>query len=345
MNSNKLLTIVIPTYNIEKYIEKCLASFLNKKIINYLDIIVVNDGSKDNSLLKASNIAKKYPKSITIVDKENAGHGSTINVGVNKSTGKYFMVVDGDDWIDSNALENIIGLLKEEKYDAIFVNSIIEMQYKNTTRKRNLKAIFKNTGDVDLNSAMPSIDNQVGLANIIYKTSILKDINLKLLEKTFYVDVEYMLYPLRKINSAFYCDEYIYHYLVGRPEQSINISTALKHLNDRKKVIKAVVNYYSNLDLKKSSKYILRTYYSKLASVINDYYDILIRGNANYEKEINEMNNFIISKDKRLYDYVEKKYYYIKKARVSNYSKKAIKINFVIDRYLKKIRRVIKRGY
>ena len=202
-NTNKMLSVAIPTYNIEKYIEKCLNSFLNIELLDYLDIIVVNDGSSDNSSLLAKKIAKKYPQSFRVIDKENGGHGSVINTALKYAIGKYFMVVDGDDWISSDSLLDILNQLKSlGEYDAIYFNYVTEVQSNNSKIYNSLNSIFSNSGEVNLDNAKLSIIKQIGLANTMYKTSNIKNPKFRLLEKTYYVDAEYMLFPLETINSA-----------------------------------------------------------------------------------------------------------------------------------------------
>lgn len=101
---NKILTVVIPTYNIEKYIETCLNSFVIPEVMEKLEVLVVNDGSKDSSAVLARAYEERYPDTFRVIDKENGGHGSTINRGLLEAAGTYFKVVDGDDWWRGNHL-------------------------------------------------------------------------------------------------------------------------------------------------------------------------------------------------------------------------------------------------
>ena len=344
-SKSKILSVVIPTYNIEKYIVKCLDSFLNDKLMDMIDIIVVNDGSFDNSSLLAKDFEKKYPNSFKVIDKVNGGHGSTINTALKYAIGKYFMVVDGDDWVDSKSLLEILAKLnKMEEYDAVYFNYITEVQYNNSKIYNSLNTIFSNNGEVDFNNSKLSIINQIGLANTIYKTSNIKNKDYKLLEKTYYVDAEYMLFPLETIKKAYYFDKIVYHYLVGRANQSININTALKHIDDRKKIIYDVVNR-SNINNNKSlSSFHIKFYNSKLSSIINDYFDIVIRGNHNIKDNIKNMDLFIKDNDNYLYNYFSENYKYIKFIRLFNYSIIVSRITYKIDRFTKTIIKYLKRS-
>ena len=116
---NKILTISIASYNAEKDIPRCLDSFIQTTVFDKLDIIVVNDGSSDNTSQVASEYAKKYPNSIRVVDKENGGHGSTINTGITYAKGKYFKIVDSDDWVNKDGLEDLVSYLENNDIDLV----------------------------------------------------------------------------------------------------------------------------------------------------------------------------------------------------------------------------------
>ena len=116
---NKILTIVIPAYNVENYLDEILPTFLDNEILNDIEIIIVNDGSKDNTAIIAREYEKKYPQTVVLIDKENGGHGSTINSGIKHANGKYLRVIDGDDWVDTNALKNFVNKLKSLNEDLV----------------------------------------------------------------------------------------------------------------------------------------------------------------------------------------------------------------------------------
>ena len=110
---NKILSVVVPTYNVKNYLDRCLLSLTaDEHTLRDLDIIIVNDGSLDSSLEIAKRYEKKYSESITVIDKENGGHGSTINTGLKYAIGKYFRVLDSDDWVNTLDFKPFIKDLK-----------------------------------------------------------------------------------------------------------------------------------------------------------------------------------------------------------------------------------------
>ena len=136
----KVLSIAIPVYNTENYIKRCVDSLAIQDIINDIEIILVNDGSKDNSIKIMNEYKAKYPESIIVVDKENGGHGSTINKALSIATGKYFRVLDSDDWFDSKNFVTFVNKLKDEDVDLIITNYRKEYVYDET--RKNIMTIF-----------------------------------------------------------------------------------------------------------------------------------------------------------------------------------------------------------
>lgn len=131
----KLLTITVPVYNVEQYIRQCLDSFLVADISNDLEILVIDDGTKDQSAFIAADYEVKYPNIFHVIHKENGGHGSAVNKGIENASGKYFKVVDGDDWVDPVSLKKLVLFLKKTDSDMIINNfcSVID----GTSKKEN----------------------------------------------------------------------------------------------------------------------------------------------------------------------------------------------------------------
>ena len=115
----KILSVAIPAYNVEKYIQRCLITFIEESIMNDLEVIIVNDGSTDRTPEIVLEYTNRYPETFKLVNKKNGGHGSAVNTGIQYSTGKYFRVVDGDDWVDTDDLVELIQSLKKTDVDAV----------------------------------------------------------------------------------------------------------------------------------------------------------------------------------------------------------------------------------
>lgn len=269
----KYLTILIPVYNTEKYIKRCLDSIVLDEIIDDIEILIVSDGSKDNSLKIAKEYEALYPNSIIIIEKENGGHGSTINKGLELATGQYFRVLDSDDWFDSKNFIKYVELLKNDNCDLIVTDYSQEHIYNNEsiylkyTNLNNGKTYNFNEMDLKLLNGEYFV-----MATSTYKTALLRESNLLLFEKTFYVDMQYNIVAFSKVNSIKYYNLDIYKYFIGRKDQSNNYNSLVKNQDNHEKVMRFLIDYYTNNQsffsknkmeyYKKIIYYMLYTHYS-----------------------------------------------------------------------------------
>ena len=134
----KLLSIAIPCYNSEAYMEKCIESLL--KGGEEVEILVVNDGSSDRTAEIADAYAEKYPTIIKAIHQENGGHGEAVNAGIRNATGLYFKVVDSDDWVNEEAYKQILKTLEEltrgpKTLDMLISNFVYEKQGASSKKK------------------------------------------------------------------------------------------------------------------------------------------------------------------------------------------------------------------
>lgn len=287
---DKILTITVPTYNVEKYLDRCIISLINDEtILPMLDIIIVNDGSSDNSLEIAKSYAKKYPNCIRVIDKENGGHGSTINVGLKEAKGKYFRLLDSDDWVNIDDFPDYVKSLSKLNVDAVITDyslmqvysgNEVEIKY-NIPRNRITKF-----DKLDLESLYPSY---FGNAAITFKTEKLRKANLHVDEKCFYVDMEYILFPIKELDDYIYLNYNIYRYFFGRANQSVNISSYVKNRVMHEKVLKRLIEFYEIEDLSETKhnyvKYIL-------LFLINTHYSIYTKAKLPSKKAKNEIKEF-----------------------------------------------------
>lgn len=107
----KILTVTIPSYNVEKYLRQTLDSFLAEEILEEIEVLIVDDGSKDGTAAIGKEYEKNYPGTFRVISKENGGHGSTINRGIQEAKGQYFKVVDGDDWVNTGDFIKLVKAL------------------------------------------------------------------------------------------------------------------------------------------------------------------------------------------------------------------------------------------
>ncbi len=251
----KILSIVIPTYNVEKYLDRCILSLtMNKSILEDIEIIIVNDGSKDNSLEIARKYEKYFPKTIIVIDKENGGHGSTINRGLKEASGKYFKVLDSDDWVNVDDFPKYVNDLKKLDVDLVITDFTKEMVYSNESERKSY-SLEKNKKYKFDSLDLDNIGNEYfEMHSITYKTEALRKANLFLDEKTFYVDLEYDVLPINEVNTLIYLDYVIYRYFIGRVDQSVNANGFVRNRMNHEKVLKRLIDFYENTELSDNKK-------------------------------------------------------------------------------------------
>lgn len=293
----KVLSIVIPTYNVEKYLRRCLDSLVyDESVLEDIELLVVNDGSKDNSLAIAKEYEKKYPKTIKVIDKENGGHGSTINAGLKVAKGEYFRVIDSDDWVNIDEFADYVRALKKCKADIVLTNYNKEMLYSGEIQTFDYKNLEYNK-QYDLNKFDYSVldDAYFYMATSTIKTEKLRKAKLHLDEKTFYVDMEYILLPFLEMDSMIYLDFNIYRYFIGRAEQSVNIQSFVKNRSHHEKVVRRILEFYKTIDEKEPKREYIRKI---ILQLLNTHYIIYCKARLNNKKDINEIRKF----DKFLHD-------------------------------------------
>lgn len=247
---DKLLTIVVPVYKVEKYINKCLDSLIvPDDQMKKIEVIVVNDGTPDNSAIMAKEYERKYPETFRVIDKENGGHGSAWNRGVAEAKGKYLRFLDSDDWFDYNDFPILINKLQSCEADIVFCNIDKHFIKSNRVVKQSL-APMKNGETIriaDFNwSDLENIPRVFDFWFCTYRTSMLKNVHPLFLEKIYYDDAILFIAPMILGETFVYYDLTIYHYLLERDGQTVNISSQLAHAKDYAKVCKSMIEFAKN---------------------------------------------------------------------------------------------------
>ncbi len=240
----KILSIVVPVYNTEDYIRRCLDSVVAVDDRSGLEIIIVSDGSTDGSLDIAKEYAGKYPECIVLIEKENGGHGSTVNKGLEVATGKYFRVLDSDDWFDTMNFAKYLADL--EHCDEDLVLTPYSQEYTFSGKKVEYKYEQFEHDKVYTWDDMRFNENTMyfTMASSSYKTELLRECGLHLYEKSFYVDMQFNVYPIPYLKTVRFLDYQVYRYFIGRPNQSMSQENLTKNLPQHERVLQFIVDYY-----------------------------------------------------------------------------------------------------
>lgn len=220
MNKCKL-SIIVPVYGVEKYIDKCLNSLV-KQSLKEIEVIVVNDGTKDNSQKIIDKYVKKYPDKIKSYIKENGGQGSARNYGLKKATGEYIGYVDSDDFVEKDMYKKLYNKAKENNYDIVVCgNYNVSEDYQN----KNIDT-FINNYNTDLEKIF---FGKMAVWNKIYKRDILIKNKLEFKEKVWYEDLAFSLKAIMNSNTFAFIDEPLYDYLI-REGSTMNNSNVQRNL-------------------------------------------------------------------------------------------------------------------
>ena len=244
---DKILSIIVPSYNVEKYISKCLDSLIVEEIIDDIEVLIVNDGSKDSTVEIAKEYCNRYPETFILRNKENGGHGSTINCGIKHATGKYFKVLDGDDWLYTSNLVEYIDLLKQRDEDIIASDYLcIKDGTEEVFMKKSVTSMPERYGNA-FSLVEDAIEDVIKMHALTIKTKILQEHNILIDEHCYYVDCEYIAYPIPFCTSVYYDKHDIYCYRLGRNGQSVDIKSMQKNRKQHERVFNALLSFYDNL--------------------------------------------------------------------------------------------------
>lgn len=285
----KYISFAIPCYNSEAYMANAVESIL--KGGEDVEIIIVNDGSKDRTSEIAHEFEAKYPTIIKAVDKENGGHGDAVNTGLEHATGKYFKVVDSDDWVNEEALCKILEVLKKfetnnEEIDMLISNYVYEkegMEHKKVIEYRNVlpQDMIFSWNDIK----RFHLGQYILMHSVIYRTEFLKLIQLRLPKHTFYVDNIYVYYPLPHVRKIYYLDVNFYRYYIGREDQSVNEKVMIGRVDQQIFVTKSMIDMYTmkNITNKKLRQYMIN--YLAIMMTVSSILLIRSKKEENLEKK------------------------------------------------------------
>ena len=236
----QVLSVSVAAYNVAETIKACLDSFVQSRHLESFEVLVINDGSKDNTSEIVAEYEKRYPKTVRLIDKKNGGHGSTINAAVNLAKGKYFKVVDGDDWVDTVEFDKFIEFLQRHDEDLI-LNDYMECF---PTHKEQIDILrqYKIGYTYTFNDMDPQY--YIPMHSTTIKLIKYKNINEKISENCFYVDTEFVAFVAMAANSVAFAPFCVYQYRIGEVGQSMSVDGKYKHIEDLMRVVERLIQLY-----------------------------------------------------------------------------------------------------
>lgn len=292
----KLLTAAIPCYNSAGYMMHAINSLLSGG--DEIEIIIVNDGSADDTRKLAEEYRSKYPGIIKVINQENGGHGEAVNTGLANATGLYFKVVDSDDWVNEKALSQVMPRLKklaanDKSPDLLVTNYVYE---KVGAKKKKVihyhSALPQNrlfTWE-DISYFKPS--QNILMHSAIYRTELLKECGLKLPKHTFYVDNIFVYQPLPYVKTLYYMDVNLYRYFIGRADQSVSEQIMISRIDQQIKITKIMMEAHDFNQIRSEK---LQNYMEKYLAMMMTVSSVLLMKEGSSES---------LSKKKELWEYL-----------------------------------------
>lgn len=278
MKSMKYITFTVPCYNSEAYMKRCVDSLL--KGGKDIEIILIDDGSTDRTGAIADEYAMIYPDIVRTVHQANGGHGSGVNRGLELAEGVYYKVVDSDDWLDRKAYMQLLDRVRDfcekdgkqgdgEIPDLFVCNYVYDHLEEGITRVMDYGNVFPSEQVCDWNGIGRFRPSQYLIMHaLMFRTEILRKSGVRLPEHTFYVDNLFSYQPLPFVRSIYYLNEDLYHYYLGREDQSVNEKVLIRRIDQQIRVTEMVVK---SVDLSE-----VRKTYPKLASYMTRNISIML---------------------------------------------------------------------
>ena len=303
----KLLTVTIPCYNSEEYMGKCVESLLVGG--EDVEIIIVDDGSTDRSASIAEEYVQKYPSMVRAIHKENGGHGSAVNTGLENATGLFFKVVDSDDWVKESDYKQILATLRElaggEKVRDMLISNF---EYEKEGEKKNKVMRYRHALPQNEMFTWKQVRHfhkgqYILMHSVIYRTKLLRDCGLKLPEHTFYVDNLFVFEPLPYVKNMYYMDVNFYRYYIGREGQSVNETVMISRIDQQIKVNKIMVDYMVERKAQMKNDRKMKGYMINYLEIITTISSILLirGGTEEHLQKKKELWDYIRQKDRILY--------------------------------------------
>ena len=307
----KYITFAVPCYNSESYMRRCVDSLLagGKDV----EIILIDDGSTDGTAAVADSYEMVYPDIVRVVHKENGGHGSGVNKGLELASGLYYKVVDSDDWLDKEAYLKLVSRVKEfcgagrdefETIPDLFIcNYVYDHLDEGRSRVMDYRNIFPSEEMRTWNTIGRFTPSQyLIMHSLMFRTEVLRKSGVRLPEHTFYVDNLFSYQPLPFAENLYYMDIDLYHYYLGRGDQSVNEKVLMERIDQQIKVTDLVSRCVDLNEVKKTypklASYMMRNI-SIMLSISSIH--LLLISTAEAERKRRNMWERIKDYDKALY--------------------------------------------
>lgn len=247
----KVLSFIVPSYNSERFLDKVIPSFVSSEVMDKLDVIIVNDGSRDRTPEIAEKYCRMYPDVVRLINQENKGHGGALNTGCAAAVGKYLKVIDADDWVETQNLPAFVACLENCDSDVVLTHHYTLDETTGEVKKwMSYPPEFgRNYTFEEIMAQWKNFDRSLTFHGITYNTSFYHRCGIQLSEHVFYEDHEFATFPCCMAESIMPLDLFIYDYRIGDVTQSVSNENQLKRIGHTETVLRRLVSEYHKLPL------------------------------------------------------------------------------------------------
>lgn len=235
----KILSVSVAAYNMEKLIRQNLDSFVSSRYLEEIEVLVIDDGSGDSTADIVREYEAKYPGSVRLIQQPNAGPGSTVNRGMDNAAGKYFRMVDADDWV-GEGFDEYVAFLKETDADMVVADYVMVDGVTGETRSRIAEGIPERE-TVCFDGVCSGLELEMHA--VTYRTALLKEHGIRLFNG-FYTDIQYLLFPAPFVQTVSYIHTPVYMYRMSLSGQSVSPASMQKHLQMHDDMLFSIAKLY-----------------------------------------------------------------------------------------------------
>lgn len=287
----KILTVAVPSYNVEQYLDRGLSTYADDRLKETLEVLIVNDGSTDGTAAVAQKYVDRYPEIFRLINKENGGHGSAVNAGIDQARGKYFRVVDGDDGVHTENLIRLIERMKDLESDLIVDEKREVQMVSGETRLFPIPDYAEKDRELKFEAICDreDIGSFIMIHTLSVRTELLQKADIHLLEHVFYVDYEYIVKATCLADTITFLGLEIYQYLVGNVNQSVSARNYVRRISHHEAVTREMLRFEGEQTFTGARRAYLER---KVQLIIHTHYNIALIFNQNRREGVIQARQF-----------------------------------------------------
>lgn len=290
-----ILSIAVPTFNMERWLEKNLTTYIDQRLSGRMEVLCLNNASEDRSKEIIEGFVARMPDIFRLIDRDSRGYGSSINEALSQARGIYFRIVDADDWVDTEALVALVDRLETCKVDVVLtdyqkVNLQTGEQYPVCASTQQVPYGMELTDFFFPKKTLPSIHNTA------YRTALLRENGFYMQDKMFFVDEEYVIMPYLWAKNVVYYPFDLYRYQVADPNQSTSPENRAKYQKHRERVLKRLIDTYLKAQEQGASEDSLDYCYLRIGRGVGDHFTTLylyVKNRAEGRRMAQEWNRYL----------------------------------------------------